>query len=271
MGHLEVEQRRAQREEEHLPGDAEEVAVAEDQRHAAPGGPAPARRPPCRSPGRPCVRGPGLRRAAPARPADDPGHRLGGGLEEHRRDQHQVGHADEPHDELDADRAGDGARAPARGHESEEPLPLVGGEEVHEQGPEDRHHEEAVDADPDEEGPGQRRRRHPGAEERPEDEQRDQEEAVDEGHGPGARQAGHEAGVERDGHEHQAEGRGEVPGQVVDAAADAHLLAEGAEHVVAGQQREEGGEGPERRSRLAGACVDGASPFKNGPSPPTAG
>jgi hypothetical protein len=56
--------------------------------------------------------------------------------------------------------------------------------------------------------------------------------------------------------QHDHERRGEQPGQVPDAAREPHLVAHGPQHVVAAEEKEEVGERPEERPRLARAYLD---------------
>src|SRR5450756_2548375 len=65
-----------------------------------------------------------------------------------------------------------------------------------------------------------------------------------------ARQLCHQRTVERLSYKQRHEGSGEQPRQVPDAAGDAHLVAKRPEHVIAGKEREEIGEGPQRRCAL---------------------
>ncbi len=85
---------------------------------------------------------------------------------------------------------------------------------------------------------------------------------IDQRNEAAARQARHHGAIERHGREHDEEGRGEQPLQIAHAAGDAHLVAQRAQHVIAGEQAEEIGEGPQQGLRLAGAQLDDApEPF----------
>ena len=69
---------------------------------------------------------------------------------------------------------------------------------------------------------------------------------VDDGNKPDPRQPRHQRAVERLCDEQADKRGGEQPWQVFDAAGDAHLIAQRTQHIVAGKQREEISERPQR-------------------------
>ena len=64
----------------------------------------------------------------------------------------------------------------------------------------------------------------------------------------------HQRAIERLRDQQRHEGGGEEPRQVTDAAGDAHLVAQRPQHVVAGEEREEIRERPQRRGALLRRC-----------------
>ena len=142
------------------------------------------------------------------------------------------------------DRAEQRAGRAAGADEAEETLALLAVEQVGHERPEHRDCEEAEHADPDEEDARHHHRRDAEGQQQPEQREIGDEEMIDDGDEPGARQLRHQGAVERLHHEQSHKGGGEHPRQGLDAAGDAHPVAQRPQDVVARQQHEEIGEGP---------------------------
>ena len=138
----------------------------------------------------------------------------------------------------------------ARGDEAEEPLRLRVREEIGHEAPEHRHHEQVVDARPDEEGAGRIHVAALGAEQCVEDEEVRDEEAVDVRQEAVAREPRGHPPEERHRGEHREEGTGEQPVELLHPGRDAHRVAHRPHDVVAAEEREEIREGPEQRGQL---------------------
>ena len=130
--------------------------------------------------------------------------------------------------------------------EPEQPLALLGGEQVGHERPEHRHRKQVEHADPDKEYPRDDHLLDVEGQHHPEQDQVGDEEMIDHGNEPDPRQPRHQLAIERLGEQQAEKGGGEQPGQVFDATGDAHLVAQRTQHVVAGKQREEIGKGPQR-------------------------
>ena len=237
---LEVEERRDHREQRHPQRDTGDVRRAED--HLQPVERAAAER----------------RRAflhdlllrLQSRRAD---HRE---LEQRRRHDDEVHHADEL-GEADGDRrAGERAGAAAGGDEAVKALALLGRVEVRHERPEHGDGEQVEDADPDEKHPRHERPVDAKLEQQPEDGEVGDEEVIDERNEAAPRHARHQRAIAGHRRQHGEKRRGEEPLQVLDAAGDAHLVAQRPQDVIAREQAEEVGERPEQRAHLFGSHGD---------------
>ena len=110
--------------------------------------------------------------------------------------------------------------------------------------PKYRHCKQIEDADPDEEHTRNDDGRDAEREEEPEQRDIGDEEMINDRYKACARQLRDQCAVKRLRDNQCDEGRGERPRQGLDAAGDAHLVAQRPQHVIAGEQRKEIGEGP---------------------------
>ncbi len=172
-----------------------------------------------------------------ARQASDAEHR---DLEQRRRAEHQhrrryvlgqrCGHA----------RADDGADRGAGRDHAEQPLALLGAEQIDVHLPEHRDHEQIEDRHPDEKYPADpdRRRRVRPAQDRGEHQDVDGEEMIGDRNEPAAWQSRDEPGERQVQQQHAHQRGGEQPLQIIDAAGDAHLIADRPDDVIRRQDRE---------------------------------
>ena len=168
-------------------------------------------------------------------------------FEKHARRDQQISRAQRHRQHDRDDRAEQGAGRAAGANEAEQPLALLGVEQVGHERPEDGDREQIEHADPDKKYARDDRGLDAERQQQPEQRQIGDKEMIDDGNEARARQFRHQRTVERLRDQQGDEGGGKQPRQVLDAAGDAHLVAQRPQHVIAGEQREEIGERPQRR------------------------
>ena len=154
-----------------------------------------------------------------ARQAADGEHRQ---FEQDRRPEQQHDRRDIARQRRGQRRADDRAERRPGGDEAEQPLALLGAEQIDVHLPEDRDDEQIVDRDPDEEGPADphRLRRIGDVKQRREQDDVEGEKPVGQRNEAPARQGLDEIGEGQVQHHHADERAGEQPLQIVDPAGD---------------------------------------------------